>query len=318
MADALVQAPVKKEELIEIDGEQVLKNSKEHLALSQVFDPEKKYMFELAVENPQREYPVIDMRTKRPAPHKKFNPYRNIVLTSQIVWRGNRRMIRYYDGCTTIFSDKQPKDKETIEQFIQQSKTRFFVDGKFGVYGDDRILLLYMNLCSWNVESSFRTRTADGVFKCVNGDKAALVESAKIDQTETALQYAKEATTTKMLIHAAYLGIPTTDWDSGNELTEKEIRTAYRKEALRNSAEFIKSYGNKSIEIRYYIDKALEKAVISNKFNPNKATWASSNREICDISGLKSTEAIAQRLFEFSQSEEGEEFMIQLKAVSES
>lgn len=298
--------------------EEVFKKSNEHLVLSQEFDPLKKYMFELAVELPERENPVIDMRSKRAVPHKKFQPFRNLVLTSQIVWKGSRRMVRYYDGCTSIFTDKQPKDKEVIDQLIKQSTKREFLDGKFGVYGDDKMLLLYLNICSWNVESPFRTRTADGIFRSVNGDKIATIEADKLDQTEKALELAKGVSKTKMFIHAAFLGIPVVDWDSGNDLTEKEIRTAYRREALRNSDKFIESYGNKSIETQYFIDKALREGIISNKFNPNKATWSTSNREICDISGLKSNEAISQRLFEFSQTEEGAEFGIQLKAISES
>lgn len=132
---------------------------------------------------------------------------------------------------------------------------------------------------------------------------------------EQAIGYAKEATRTKMLIHANYLGIPTTDWDSGNDLSDNEIRTAYRKEALQNPQNFIETYGNKSIEVKYFIDKALESGLINNKFNSNKATWSSSNSEICDISGLRSPEAIASKLFEFSQLEDGEEFVIQLKSI---
>ena len=57
------------------------------------------------------------------------------------------------------------------------------------------------------------------------------------------------------------------------------------------------------------------KGLISNKFNPNKATWANSNNVICDISGLRSNEAIGEKLFEFSQLSEGEEFVIQLRAL---
>lgn len=281
------------------------------------FDINKKYVFELAAKNPERDLPVVDMVTKRPAPHKEFNPYRNIVLTSQIVWNGERRTIRYYDGCTTLFVDEQPKEKEIIEQYIKQSKKRAFVDGKFSCFGDERMLLIYLTICSWNAESPYRTRTANGIFIAQNPDKAAVVESEKLDMIETALKYAREATATKMFIHANYLGIPDTDFDSDNKLTEKEMRTAYRKEASRNPKKFIESYGNRSIEVKYYIDKALEKGLISNRFNPNKATWHPSNTVICDISGLKSPEAISQRLFEFSQSEEGEEFVIQLKAISE-
>ncbi len=322
MANAEVKtAPEKKVVTVKVGEttEEVVKDSNEHLVLLQEFDTSKKYMFELAMKNPEPELPVIEVQGQkaRVSPHKEFPPYRNIIMSSQIVWKGQRRNIRYYDGCDTIFVDKQPKDRETIEQLIAQSRKRAFLEGKFGCFGEDKMLLLYMNITSWNTESPFRTRTADGVFKSVNPDKRATAEANKLDETEKALELAKNASNTKMMIHAAYLGIQTMDWDSGNELTEKEIRTAYRKEALRNSAEFITSYGNKSLETQYYINKALDKGVITNKFNPNKATWGSSNKEICDISGLRTPEAIAQRLFEFSTSEDGEEFLIQLKAVSD-
>lgn len=318
MANALKNAPSKLEkEFIEVDGEKVVEGSREYQVLSQKYDTEKKYIFELAVENQARSRPIINMRSRRPAPVERFKPYQNIVMTSQIVWNGSRRMIRYYDGCDTIFVDKQPKEREAIEQYIKQTTQRFFEKGKFGCEGYEKMLLLYLTICSWNAESPFRTKTANSIFIAVNADKRATVESAKLDETETALQLAKDATLTKMLIHANYLGIPTVDYDSGNEMLEKEIRTEYRKYALRNSANFIETYGNKSIETKYFIDKALGRGLINNKFNPNKATWASSNSEVCDISGLRSPESIAQKIFEFSQSEAGEEFLIQLKAVIE-
>jgi len=320
MANATT-APLKKE------GATQTKQSPEEIALSQVFDTEKKYMFELAVKNPERELPVINMVTKRPIAHINFKPYQNMVLTSQIVWNGKgilsdkvwtgRRMLRYYDGCETIFVDEQPKDKDTIEQLIKQTdNTKYaFREGKFGCYGDERMLLLYLNICSWNVESPFRTRTAHGIFVPSNKDKQATLESLKLDMIEEALAYAREATDQKMIIHANYLGIPMTDWDSGNDLSMKEIRTAYRMKAREDAKGFIDSYGNKVIEIKYYIDKALEQGLISNKFNPNKATWQNSNTEICDISGLKSREAISDKLLEYSQLEDGNEFVIQLRAI---
>jgi hypothetical protein len=313
MANAVETAPEKK---VLIDDEEVMDGSDEHKALSQKFDARKKYMFQLADENPVREYPVIDMRTKRAAPHKKFNPFRNLVFTSQIVWNGSRRMIRYYDGCTTIFSDKQPKDKDVVDTLIKQSKKRSFNDGKFGCYGDERMLLLYLNICSWNAESLFRTRTADTVFVAVNADKEAENKSSRLDKIEEALRYAKDASVTKMKIHGAFLGISDTDWDSGNEISEKEFRVLYREIAADDPEGFIKSYGNKSIEVRYYIDSALKDGTINNKSNPNKAMWKS-GKDVCDISGLKSNDAISQRIFEFSQTEDGAEFLLQLRALYE-
>lgn len=291
------------------------KYQKEKDALAQEFSPNKKYMFQLAEENLQRELPVLNMRTNRPVPHQKFKPFQNIVLTSQIVWEGQRRGIRYYDGCTTIFIDEQPKDKETVDQLIKQTQRRNFLDGKFGCHGDERMLLLYLNICSWNAESTFRTRSANAIFVPVNVEKKATAESDRLDKTEEALKLAKEASEMKMKIHASYIGIPVVDYDSGNELTEKEIRAEYRKEALNNPIQFIKDYGDKSLEAKFYIEEALKQKLISTSFNPNKATWGKNNTVICDISGLRTPEAITEKLLEFSQLEDGAEFAIQLKSL---
>lgn len=313
MADALTQdAPLKKQNKASRQS-----TNEEGVFLPEFkFDVNKKYVFELANKNPERELPVIDQRTHRPMPHQEFKPYQNIVFTSQIVWNGERRNIRYYDGCTSLFTDEQPKDKETIDQLIRQTKKRHFNDGKFGAFGDERLLLIYMMICSWNIESPYRTRTADAIFRPTNADKKAEVESAKLDKMEEALELAKKASVKKMMIHGAYLGVPTVDWDSGNELSEKAIRTAYRKEAINNSVKFIESYGDSKLEIKYYLNKAWESGLINNKNNPNKAAWQS-GKDICSISGLKSQEAIVNALFEHSQGEDGEEFLLQLKALNE-
>lgn len=308
MADAIVLAPSKKKE------EEKFLAEKEYLALE--FEPHKKYMFELASPNPEREMPVIEVdgQKSRAIPTDKFKPYQNIVLTSQIIWKGQRRILRYYDGCSSIFADEQPKDKEEIDAFIKVTQPRAFLKGKFGAYGDEKMLLLYLSICSWNANSPFRTRSSNAIFIASDTVKIATAESAKLDETEKALQLAKDASKNKMLIHAAYLGIPTEDYDSGNELTDAEIRTKYRRRALQDSAHFIESYGNKAIEIKYYIKQALLKGLITNKFNPNKLTWQN-GKEICDISGLKSNDAIEEKTFEHSQLEDGQEFVIQLRAL---
>lgn len=307
MADALVKdAPLKKKI-----------GDTEKAYLEQEFDGSKKYVFQLASENMEPERPIINMRTNRAEPHKKFKPFQNLVMTSQIVWNGSRTNIRYYDGCESIFVSDQPKEKDVIDQLCVQTKKRNFLDGKLVVEGSDRQLLLYLNICSWNAESPFRTSTANQIFIPMNADKIATAETAKLDKIEEALKLAKDAKEIKMRIHASFLGIPTTDWTSGNELTEKEIRIEYRKYASKNPENFISSYGNKTLEVKFYIDEALRKGLVNNKINPNKAAWASSNSVICDISGLKTNDAISQALFEFSQTEDGSDFLLQLKAISE-
>lgn len=335
MADALVKdAPLKKEGLskeikwIEIGEdfglsipEKVREGSNEHIYLTQTFDSTKKYMFELADELPEPTYPVIETtksgRVNIALKHQKFTPKRNIILTSQIIWNGQRRNIRYYDGCNTIFVDKQPQDKAVVDQMIQSTNKNkfFFIDGEWGCMGYERWALMFMNICSWNVYSPFRTPAANGIFKSLDEDRIANETVSKIDAMEEALPLAKNAPEQKMLIHAAYLGISDIDDRSGNKLTEPQIRALYRKAALNNPTNFTDTYGNTAIEVRYYIEKEWQAGNINNKMNPNQATWGSKNTKICDISGLKSADAICQRIFEFSQSEEGSEFLIQLKAL---
>lgn len=317
MANAQVlDAPLKKD-FIEVDGLKVVKDSKEHRALMQEFDPNKRYVYQLAAENMSTEKPVIDAKTQKALPHKKFKPYQNLIMTSQIVWNNGRIGIRYYDGCESIFVSQQPKEKDVIDQLIQSTRRRAFLEGKLVVEGYEKMLLLFLSICSWNTDSQFKTTTSTAIFTPQNSDKVATSESEKLDKIEQAMMLAKEAPLKKMLIHSNYLGIPSTDYDSGNELTEREIRIEYRKAASKNPVSFIESYGNKTLEIKYYIEQALISGLINNKLNPNKAVWGKNNTIICDISGLKTNDAISQKLFEFSQTEEGEEFLVQLKAISE-
>ena len=286
--------------------------------LKQEFDPEKRYMFELVQKVSERELPVMEVRGNRTLsiPQKKHKPFQNIVLTSQIIWKGQRRMLRYYDGCDTIFVDEQPKDKETIDQLIKQTnKDRLnFLDGTVGFLGYDKMLLMYLFACSWNQDSPFRTPTADTIFLCQNPDKVAEEEASFLDLQEEARDLAKKAPEQKMLMHSKFLGIPLTDWTSGNDLSILQIRTAYRKKALEMPQEFLASYGNEKMEVKYFIEQAIMEGKINNKQNPNKAQWKNGS-VICDISGMKTTEVIAEKLFTFSQTEEGEEFAVQLKAL---
>lgn len=306
MAEALTKAPVKNKN-----------RDLEQKYLDMEFDPAIKYMFYLAQENMEREVPIMEIQGQkaRQLTHQRFKPYQNLILTSQIIWNGQRVVIRYYDGCDSLFVSEQPKEKDIIDQLKNQTQPRAFLEGKLGVFGDERMLLLYLNICSWNSDSPFKTTTATSIFVPANKGKIASAEATKLDRAEEALKLAKEATVIKMRIHGGYLGIPTLDDDSGNELTDDEVRIAYRKEALRNPGYFVETYGNKSIEIKYYINKAWAEGLIHNKHNPNKATWGAKNTVICDISGLRTAEVIEQKIFEFSQTDEGQEFAIQLTGI---
>ncbi len=296
-------------------GSPAISLSKEDMILEQLgieIELGRKYMFELVDENPDREYPVIDMREKRNMPKKKHKPFRNMVLTSQIVWGKSRTIIRYYDGCETIFASDQPKDKDAIDQYIKQTAPRNFLNGLIGIHADEKMLLVYALACSWNAHSPYKTRTSDSVFVARDENMRAISAGNEIDRQEKALTLAKEATKKKMRIHANYLQIATVDWDSGNEYTDDAIRAEYRKYALQNPKTFIDSYNDSSLELKYNIDKALEQGVI--KFDNNKITWKTGT-VIGDSGGMRSHEGISAELMKISQTVEGEEFVIQLNAL---
>lgn len=316
MANAKKTAPLSNDD-VEVLDEPKLSFEDEMLAeLGIELEPKRKYMFELAQENPIREMPIVDMREKRNLAHKKFKPYNNIIFTSQIVYNKQRVTIRYYDGCDTLLVSKQPKEKEVVDQLINQTRAKnyHFRNGGFGAYGDEKMLVLYMFIASWNGGSSYKTRTSETIWFSKDETKAASSISKRIDEQEKALKYAKEAATKKMLIHANYLQIATTDWDSGNELTEEAIRAEYRKFALERPSEFIESFNDSSLELRYFIDEALRNRTIVYK--EHQAMWKTGT-PICAIDGLQTEEGVSAYLMKFAEKKEGEEFVIQLKALSE-
>ena len=315
-AETLKSAPeVTKPTKVTVEGEEVVVGSHEHKVLSQEFDQAKRYVFELAKRNEPRRLPVINFRTGRAVEEQPFRPLHNIVLTSNIIWNGRRRIIRYYDGCDSVFYDKQPKEKEVIETLIRQTQRREFLNGSIAIQGYERMLLLYMYMASWNVDSPFRTQRANQIWTVVDSEEKAQSELEKLDVIEKARELSKKASPQKMKIHASYLGIELMNYDAGVEFSETELRVKYRMKAVEDPDGFLRSYGDEKIEIKFFIDKAIERGEITNRVNPNKATWRE-GQEICDISGLTSRDAISNKVFEYSQTEKGQEFLVQLKAIS--
>lgn len=290
----------------------------------------RKYVYMLAQENEARGR-VFD-EDGRPRPDPKYPPRRNVLLRSSIIWDGSdyqenengvriagqkagRRLIRYYDGCQSLFIDEQPKDPETIEQLVRSTRELYFINGYLEVYGYDTKLKEYLDICSWNAESKFRVRTSPAIFKMLDTEAIAAFEAAKLDMQDKAMEYAKTAKESHMRVHAKFLGIPEVDLRTGQKLSEKALRTEYRKAAIADAKRFTESYNDKTIHIKAWIEKAMDSGEISTTILANKAVWAKKGAEICDISGIKSKEGILNKLIEFSQLEEGAEFVEMLKAL---
>ncbi len=300
--------------------------TKETVQVEAVSDINNKSVYVLAEKNERRGRVYDEMGM--PRGEAEYKPRRNLLLRSSIVWPRNtkdpfsgkdrsagRHLIRYYDGCTTLFVDDQPKDKETIDQLVANTREMVFLHGYLSVYGYETLLKNYMDWCSYNGDSPYKIPTTETIFILLDSEKASKVEEAQLELVEQAMELAKKATEKKMLVHARYLGIPFEDMKSGNHLSPTAIRTAYRKVAMDNPSGFIKSYNDKSIQTSTYIQTAMETGAISTTLIPNKAVWSQGGSEICDISGIKSQEGILNKLIEFSQTEEGGGFDDQLRAL---
>jgi hypothetical protein len=288
---------------------------------------------------------IYDGKTGSPLQDKEYKPRQNLLYRSSIVWDGSdavfekkkedgsydtnsrlisghragKQIIRYYEGCTSLFEDEQPKDRDVMAQLVEATPERVFADGYLFVYGYEDMLKKYLDICSWNADSDFRIPTVEPVFKALDSEASAESEADRLDKIEEAMELAKKASEKKMMIHCQFLGVETVDLKTLNPLSEKGIRAGYRKAALKDPFEFIRSYNDTSIQLQSYIEKAMQTGLISTTIIPNQAAWSKKGTIICDLSGLKSPDAILNKLVEFakSDSEQGSAFKEMLTALYE-
>ncbi len=289
------------------------------------FDVNAKYTYVLAFKNEARGRVFDENGNKRG--DAEYPTRRNVLLRSSIVWPKNtidpfnpdkprsagRHLIRYYDGCTTLFVDDQPKEKEAIDQLIASTRQLYFVMGYLNIQGYDKMLKLFMDWASWNEGSPYRVMTIDPIFKMLDPEKSREEEAANIDDVEKALKLAGAADEKKMFIHAKFLDVPTIDEVTGNTLSPKALRAEYRKAAMNNTKRFLATYNDESMQFKYWIEKGITEGELSTTKIPNRASWARKGVVICDISGFTSYEAILNKLIE--EAKTNEEFATQLKAL---
>lgn len=288
-------------------------------------DLNTKYAYVLPEKNEKRNNVFDENGRQRQEP--EYKPRLNLLLRSSILWPGGkdpfsgkdraagRYLIRYYDGCDTLFVDNQPKDKETIEQFVNNTRELYFLNGYLYCYGYDTMLKTYLDWCSWNQDSPYRVPTIDIKFKKVDAEKQSKIDAENMDKMEEALILARKADVKKMKTHCKFLGVLLEDYTTNIPLSDDAIRTEYRKKAKEDPKRFIDTFNDESIQVTSWIETAIETGEISTSLIPNKAVWAKKGSEICDLSGIKSREGILNKLVEFSKSEEGQDFAGQLKAI---
>ncbi len=285
-------------------------------------DINTKYAYVLYKKNDVRGM-VYDENGK-PRSEQEFKPSLNVILNSPIIWDGSidpfsgkarakgMHQIRYYDGCTTLFVDDQPKEKATIDQLIISTREVNIAYGYVFIFGYDVMLKLYMDWCSYNEDSPYRVPTKPVKFKNVDSEKARELEAEILNKEDEARELANSAPLKKMKVHAKFLGVPMEDAITGYELSEKALRTEYRKMAKVNPKRFVDSYNNRTIEVTNWITEAIISGEIIT--TNNMASWKSGTN-IIDLKGLKSQDLVIQFLVELTITEEGADFLAQLKSL---
>lgn len=288
-------------------------------------DLNTRYAYVLAQKNEPRGRVYDEHGNKRD--EIEYKPSVNVLMRGSIVWDGKedpfsgkprkagKYQLRFYDGCTTLFVDDQPREKDTIDQLVSSTREITIAHGYLFIYGYDTMLKTYLDWVSYNGDSPYRIPNSVIVFKNVNTEKQAEIEADLLEQEDKARDLAKNADVNKMRIHAKYLGIAMVDHITQQPLSITAIRTEYRKFAKVNPTHFNNSYNDKSIEIHTWVTEALNTGQISTSIIPNQAVWAKGNGVICGTDGLKARNLIIDRLVEFIQTNEGSDTLVQLKSL---
>jgi hypothetical protein len=258
---------------------------------------------------------------------QQYKPSLNVLMDSSIIWKGEidpfsnkqraagKYPIRYYDGCTTLFKDDQPKDKETIDQFISSTRSVQFIFGHLEIYGYDTMLKTYLDWCSYNENSIYRVPTVAIKFKKIDTEAQYESEAEKLELEDTANDKAKGATAKKMRIHAKYLNIQMEDLYTNNPLTEKQLRVNYRNYAKKNAKHFLATFDDKSLEIKTWVRDAVNTGKLDLVTKPNSASWTSTGAIICSIGNIKDTKLAVDKLSEFAETDGGGDFLEQLRSI---
>lgn len=248
-----------------------------------------------------------------------YPPYKRFPNTDIISWNfgtedkpdWGERAIRYLPGYQSIFVDEQEAGGKEIPEQVLANAPRFeIIDGDIRVRATEKTKIQFLDYCNRNEDSPYRTGKVTPEFKRYSEEKEIDEKALRQELVESALEKAFSATDEQMAFHAKYLGIRMIDAATSASRTLKAIKTDYRQAAIDNPTEFIKTFDDPDLKIKYLIEKAIEDNIISLSLVPGKATWTGSKEEICETLGETAVEA----LFIFSQNgKDGEAFARKLK-----
>lgn len=263
----------------------------------------------------------------RPLKDPEYPRARNLLTRSSINWRGEkdpfsgkdrpkgRYLLRFYDGCTTLFVDDQPKDPTILEPLMAGTRDLSFNNGYLSIDQYDTMLKTYCDWCSWNEVSPYRRTQVQPIFKLLDTEEMRREEAANMDKIMEAMVLAEKAPVKHMRVHARYLGVSEVDSQTMRALSDNAIRTEYRKAAMHDPSGFIKSYNDKSIHLKHWINLAVASGDLSFTIIPNRVVWSKIGVEVCDTTGLNNSDAILNRLIELAKTDSGAEFKDRLETM---
>lgn len=293
------------------------------LSLLEAIDSDLKYAYVLINKNPRRG--GVFNENGQPVVEQEFKTGLNVLFSSSIIWPGGKDpfsgkerpegkyFIRYYDGCSTLFKDNQPEQKETIDALTTNTVMRNFGHGYLFIDGFDKMLKIFMDWTSLNEDSPYRNPKVFPSFKSVSPEKSLLSDGELLELEDKASDLAKNAPKAKMISHANFLEISMVDDITQVKYSDEAIRIAYRKKAKENPAYFIATFNDESMEFKYKIRQLIITGKLSISLIPNSLTWVNSGTPALDISGLQDINQIVNKAAGFGQTEDGKEFSDKVK-----
>jgi hypothetical protein len=221
------------------------------------------------------------------------------------------RQIRYVEGLKTIFVDEQEVNAPLPENMLNKTTNQIiFEDGHLRIPSWNKQLIQFLKLNNQCENQKNKFKSVNNLYKMldfVNTDDNVVELGKKKDR---AYDVARTATEEDMIPHAKFLGIPFIHGATGEDRDIDVIREDYKAKALENPENFLLYATNPKVKIRYMIEKALAKNVITTGLVKGQLHWALSKQIITDIPTDKQP---LDAITDYAYSEEGEAFCKTLK-----
>ena len=263
-------------------------------------------------------YRLIEPNQKLREDTPSYPPYKRFPNTDVIVWEDGTRAIRWLPGFQSIFVDEQEAGNRVIpDNVLNNPNNRFeIIDGDIKVRPHEKTKIAFLDICNRNADSEHRTGTIAPLFRRYSEEGKVDELSLKQDKQKEALSKAYEAEEEQIAFHARYLGIPLLDAATSATRTLKAVKADYVQKAIENPDEFLKTFDDEDLKVKYYISKAIEESKISLKLIPGKAAWTETKAEICEIPNVTDEVVLINEIFSFSQKPTSEGFLKKLKEIN--